>query len=85
MKKAIVDAIWNPIAIQVMTLKVLVTPREPKRRKKRRIEILTSPVARTKRISMERMSFLCVVNRVKSTSHICIPLWNLSAATRSQW
>jgi hypothetical protein len=80
MKKVIVDAIVNPIAAQVMTLKVFETPRDPRRRKKRRIETLISPVARTKRISIVKMSFLWIVNKVRSTSHICTPLWYLSAA-----
>ena len=58
MKKAIVDPTWNPIAIHVTILNVLETPRDPRRRKKRRIEHLMSPVVKTKRISMVRMSFL---------------------------
>lgn len=84
MEKAIVDEIVNPIAIQVMTLKALEVPRDPRRRKKSRIEILTSPVPRTNTTSIDKMSFLCIVNRVASTSQICTPLWNLSAPRNGQ-
>jgi hypothetical protein len=58
MVKAIVDAPVNPIAIQVVILKALETPLDPSRRKNRRIEILISPVATTKRSSIVKMSCL---------------------------
>ena len=74
MKKAIVVVTWNPIATQVVILKVLDVPRDPRRRKKSRMETLTRPVPRTKRTSMAKMSFLWVSNKVRSTSHICTPL-----------
>ncbi|CAI6293385.1 unnamed protein product [Periconia digitata] len=74
MKKAIVDTAVNAIAAQVVIRKAFEVPLDPRRRKKRRMEILIRPVPRTKRISIVKMSFLWTVNKVRSTSHICTPL-----------
>lgn len=74
MKKVIVDATWNPIATQVVILKALDVPRDPRRRKKRRMETLTSPVPTTNKTSIVKISFLWTSNKVRSTSHICTPL-----------